>query len=377
MDLGTIKRRLESNYYLTQISQSTAVAGTAFSLAAGAGVSAMSSVPQPSVPRGFVFNLAAFASDVRLCFRNCMIYCPEQDVLFRCAKTLMEEFDEEMLEAPRPVPILPESGAKKPKREKAPSAERAKISDRPKKNRKRGATDGGEMSLDSGTNSASSKARTVQRRPSSLPSSPCVPDARTVKQGHSTKDCPPGRDGSDIEKMTERLEYLRRCRVAMAGAPDGGLLAMPMTFDEKSRLTRRMSAIPASKIGQLVAILSESKSSGGSGASDEIEVDMDKLSAVTLRKIEALVDSCVGSNVGGKKPKKPALDVDLSEFDGLEEVEREIAAISAHIEHARAAITAGKIGGLWDDSSSSESESESGSSDDSSDGESCDESDPE
>jgi hypothetical protein len=298
-----------------------------------------------------------------------MVYCPEQDVLFRCAQALMEEFDGEVLDAPRPAPIFPEGSMKKLLKDKKCTKENVKAKAPPPRTRKRPCN-----------TSTTPKARLVSNRVLG------GKRARSKAQGKidDAKSCNASDSGagskkrstdkvqavgvrvdSDAIALEERLEYLHRCRASITGHDhEVSVEDMQMSFEEKSRLSTRLSAVPVDKVCQLVAILSSALSKGNSvSGTDEMEIDMDKLDVRTLRKVEEFVDSCVDPKIGGKpKSRKSPKSVDLTEFEGIVEIDGEIAALTAQLQQVKAAAGTSRPGGLWDDSSSSESGGSSGAS---------------
>ena len=76
-----------------------------------------------------------------------------------------------------------------------------------------------------------------------------------------------------------------------------------MTFSEKSLLSESISLLNSEKLARVVSIIQSRAPKASSQANDkEIEIDLDKLDAVTLRQIEKFVKS----NVKKKRGKKGA-----------------------------------------------------------------------
>jgi hypothetical protein len=379
MDLGTIKRRLDGTHYLTRVPIGTPLALGLMSDVSPSVTSNLSPAAVTAAAAGFVFDLAAFCEDVRLCFRNCMVYCPEQDVLFRCAKALMEEFDEEVLDAPRPAPIFPEGTVKKLLKDKNCAREKVKVNVSTPRTRKRPCNARSVPKARLSSHQVPGGKHSKSRGQGKVDAKSC----RTPPSGTSTRKRSAAKSQATVLKvdndavaLEERLEYLLRCRSSIAGGKhDVSGEDLQMSFEEKSRLSARLSAVPVDKICELVAILSSAaKREKNVIGTEEIEIDMDKLDLRTLRKVEELVDSCVDPKIGGRpKSGKIRKAIDLTEFDGIVEIDGEIAALTAQLQQVKAAAGTTRAGGLWDDSSSSESDGLSGASS-SGDSESSDES---
>ncbi|XP_041370721.1 bromodomain-containing protein 3-like isoform X2 [Gigantopelta aegis] len=76
--------------------------------------------------------------------------------------------------------------------------------------------------------------------------------------------------------------------------------AKPMTYDEKRQLSLDINKLPGDKLGRVVHIIQSREPSLRDSNPDEIEIDFETLKPSTLRELEAYVMSCLK-----KKPRKP------------------------------------------------------------------------
>jgi hypothetical protein len=75
----------------------------------------------------------------------------------------------------------------------------------------------------------------------------------------------------------------------------------PMTYDEKRQLSLDINKLPGDKLGRVVHIIQSREPSLKDSNPDEIEIDFETLKPSTLRELEAYVMSCLK-----KKPRKSA-----------------------------------------------------------------------
>jgi len=81
----------------------------------------------------------------------------------------------------------------------------------------------------------------------------------------------------------------------------------PLTFDEKKTLIEEIHQLPPERMEQVVEIIQAAMPNKGEG--EEIEIPLDDLDTLTLRKLQAYVASCTGKKKKqrppGAIPKKP------------------------------------------------------------------------
>ncbi|XP_050293288.1 bromodomain-containing protein 3-like isoform X2 [Anthonomus grandis grandis] len=77
-------------------------------------------------------------------------------------------------------------------------------------------------------------------------------------------------------------------------------IAKPMSYDEKRQLSLDINKLPGDKLGRVVHIIQSREPSLRDSNPDEIEIDFETLKPSTLRELESYVASCLR-----KKPRKP------------------------------------------------------------------------
>eukprot|EP00824_Muranothrix_gubernata_P025164 TRINITY_DN790_c1_g5_i3.p1 TRINITY_DN790_c1_g5~~TRINITY_DN790_c1_g5_i3.p1 ORF type:complete len:987 (-),score=243.42 TRINITY_DN790_c1_g5_i3:661-3555(-) len=198
MDLRTIRERLESSFYT---------------------------------------DIDAFANDVRLIWRNAMIYNPPGSDVHTMAKTLDGVFETKW------VDLLTTLGIRQPPPPPAPAFEDRKQQE------------------------MQETLRTVQT------------ELQTLREPRKKKR---------IEDEEEEEEAM---------SDDG----QPMTFEEKRQLSYNINRLPGEKLGKVVQIINERMTLDKGGGDQEIEIDIDALDTQTLRHLERYVHSCLESLKKKKK----------------------------------------------------------------------------
>lgn len=334
---------------------------------------------RPTRETGFIFDLVALCNDVRLCFNNCMLYCPVQEPLHACARALLDQFDREIVNCPVPVPIVPES--KPSKKDRAASgnakslngfASGVALSSAITDATTSSLSGGAHLDVSDGCSPAPPKKSRRSRKAASTPKQDSRNPAVSVCPTEVQKNSKPKLQ--NIRYLKRRLEYLNRCRVQLV-ARESGIDEVPLTHKEKARLSCRIGAVPLDKVPQLVRMVSRASGQGQVPENDEIEIDLDNLPPASLREIERFVEGCVPHHIGGQ-PISREKGGSGNDFDSLDAVEAEMRMVTADVERAKAARAASPSGGggLWD-ASSSESSDDSSSDDDSLSGSDSDSSD--
>lgn len=77
-------------------------------------------------------------------------------------------------------------------------------------------------------------------------------------------------------------------------------LALPMSYEEKRRLSLDINKLPGDKLGKVVNIIKAREPMLRDTDPEEIEIDFETLKPTTLRALETFVITCLR-----KKPKEP------------------------------------------------------------------------
>jgi hypothetical protein len=295
MDLQTIQGKLEKGGYLVETDEAAA----------------------PGVAQ---FDALQFATDMRLVFQNARTYNRPGDMFFEAAGRLTEKFEAKFGLLPTHRGGASGSGKKKEKKEgatsggasgaAAASGGRSGLTSRKDgKRRKSAARAGGE----NGGGAASPGGRSAKRRPAAA-GGPAGSGA--ARNGDSEISASP-QDAAKMSRaeMEARLDALKR-QLAITDVPSPSpsptpgvpsylvqaqaLYHVPMTFEEKVKLSENVGRLPGDKLQKLVALVSKNTSLTMEVNNDEeIELDIDHMDNKTLRDMEAYVNQTLIRRKGG------------------------------------------------------------------------------
>lgn len=316
MDLRTVKRQLETNHYFREV----VIAGHAT----------------------HVLDQAVFSEDVCLVFRNAMVYNSAGDMLYNCARKLMEDFQLAM----KDIPALPSAeeqtaalvakkrvGASRSKRARSSiSDERGSTS--VGSSRRATASVGTTSDAHVGPSHAATSGRSKQRN-SKRPST----SGAVRGKGIASRPQVVANSGSALKtakQIRSRLADLDKCRVALLSRtplPKGaGYLSRAallhdeqMSYEQKQRMRAAVHTVPASKVPQMVAMISKATGETADGRDDDFEFDMDALSNKTLRDLEAFLEQFA---VGFETIRTSDIG---QQFSHMDDVKDEIRALEARL----------------------------------------------
>lgn len=299
MDLRTVKKNLETSVYIS---------------------------PCASGVLPHQFEVEKFIDDIRLVFRNAMVYNRAGDMLYNCARDLLEDFEKTMDEQ-LPPPTLVEQVVRTVSKKRS-TGSKSRRSRSPSSPGKEGVVWSSDTAVE--TNLASATAR-----PSKKDSW-----AATVggKEDSETSELLP----ATVEEMRERLAHLRNSRTAVLARtpiPKGsGYLSRAALLYEvdisHSQKQRCVSAIESRvPIGKMEALIDMVKAAGGGYVApedDEFVFDFDNLDNSGWRNVEAFLEQFVP---GFKTIRHSTLG---REFNSVEEVDEEMALLQERLKGASA-----------------------------------------
>lgn len=278
MDLDTVRRRLESGFYL--------------------------SAPGKQEVEEVTFDADKFSTDMRLIFTNARSYNREGDIFYDAATRLLEKFESKMKTLPTVEQLFAQAAKKNKKRKKVVAGNPAEGSKRPDATKRR---KGSSIAVDGKGISKQSVTKKKGGHPSSGKSRSAGGGSLSRK-----KDIKAGTaDQRDTESMSvvdleSRLRALKRQSVlsraaspASSPAAGGGsymaqaqaLYKVPMTYEEKVQLSENVSKLPPDKLSKIVALATRyKKDSMEVNKNEEIELDIDTMNNKTLREMEAYVN---------------------------------------------------------------------------------------
>eukprot|EP00179_Madagascaria_erythrocladioides_P009104 CAMPEP_0198310598 /NCGR_PEP_ID=MMETSP1450-20131203/2626_1 /TAXON_ID=753684 ORGANISM="Madagascaria erythrocladiodes, Strain CCMP3234" /NCGR_SAMPLE_ID=MMETSP1450 /ASSEMBLY_ACC=CAM_ASM_001115 /LENGTH=704 /DNA_ID=CAMNT_0044013441 /DNA_START=284 /DNA_END=2398 /DNA_ORIENTATION=+ len=315
MDLRTVLRNLEAGVY----SIDQAADAPRLDKASG------------TEERGF--DPDKFAKDVRLVFRNAMLYNRIGDHFYELARGLLERFEKKFESAPSSEVAVPKrSPPLKRKKSSGGGLSRSSSQKRPHVE--------GLVTLTGavGTPNRSSKKSKTKKD----------------KKMGSTKQSKQEKKLLEEEKMSivdleKKLEILQRDKLlveaaasSQASSPQGGTLPSPlealaeheMTYEEKKKLGEAINTLPPEKLGKLVQIVAKRSGKAEMNNDEEIELDIDNMDTKTLREMEAYINSI---NVR-KRGKNPAIS--------LVQITADIARIESLLARKKAADPAGAVAAI-------------------------------
>lgn len=283
MDLGTIKKNLYTCFFLK-------------------------TVKGEALP--YRFDVDKFANEVRLVFRNAMVYNRVGDPLHSTARALMDQFDKTFEER---LPLLPmvEKGSPKSKKKVTPSQPRKSKSDG---SRRRGRPQSSKSA------SVDGEGPRKKSRQSKLPNNP------PARQDYFESEY----EALSVSELKERLLHLRNCRepvLARTPVPrTAGYLTraallydVDMSWHQKKKCSEYIHKVPSSKMEALIDMI-KSSTTVDSGE-EELEFDMDNVDNKTLRNIEAFLETFLP---GFKTARSSSLGREFTSITELDEAIREV-----------------------------------------------------
>lgn len=290
MDLGTIKKNLQTNSYICQ-------------------------TPDGQLP--FTFEVEKFADDVRQVFRNAHIYNRKGDAIFNSASALLDTFENSLVNIP--LQCVEEVSKEQPKRGRGKG-----------RGRKSKAIVAKESDLCDQNSEIVTKTKSNEQ--------PISNNAATEQQAEAGEESEDFMDdGMTATDLKERLSYLQRCRVpviARTPVPEGSgyltraalLYNIEMKWEAKKKCTDTLHRVPPNKLPVVIDMIREGLGSDSSKPDDgEFVFDADQLDNKTMRNIQAFMEDNVP---GFKSIRSSTLG---REFNNIEAVDDEIELIRTRL----------------------------------------------
>ncbi|XP_066519062.1 bromodomain testis-specific protein isoform X4 [Hoplias malabaricus] len=252
-----------------------------------------------------------FAADVRLMFSNCYKYNPPTHEVVAMARKLQDVFESrfgKIPDEPRPTGQGQPSVLKRGKKEKAGGMSSSDSSDT-------------ESSLsDSSSDSEEDEEERAQRLANLeeqlkamreqlqlLTQTPLLKPKKKEKAKKDKKKKKDKRKGDETrsavpsklrKKACSRKSSVHNKERDYESEEEGP--ALPMSYEEKRRLSLDINKLPGDKLGKVVNIIKAREPALRDTDPEEIEIDFEALKPSTLRTLESFVMICLR-----KKPKKP------------------------------------------------------------------------
>lgn len=278
MDLGTVRKNLETRLYVRPVKTDT-------------------------LP--FRFDVDKFANDVRLVFRNAIIYNREGDLLHNDAHCLLEDFERTMKEQLPVLPrksdcSLPETSSAKKRKNPTPPPRNSKSASSNRRGRSKNTKT--TILLDNIGGEPVSKTSSARARKVKTP--------QPILSGGMTES---ELDVMSPQELKERLNYLKNCREAVvARMPipkgEGYLSRAALLYDipicnsqiQKCIVAIRECRIDSEKMPAFVELIKQCQYSDGTFGKASLdpdtgvfEAELDQLDNKAWRNIEAFLEEYV------------------------------------------------------------------------------------
>ncbi|XP_053353982.1 bromodomain testis-specific protein isoform X1 [Clarias gariepinus] len=252
-----------------------------------------------------------FAADVRLMFSNCYKYNPPNHEVVSMARKLQEVFESRFAKIPdEPKPVSPSQHqvSKRGKNERAESPSNSESS-------------GSDSSMsESSSDSEEDEEKRAQRlsileeqlkavreQLQILTQTPLLKQKKKEKSKKAKRKREKRKSG-EVQKPAPEKVHRRQSsskssgkNMESKGYESEEELILPMSYEEKRRLSLDINKLPGDKLGKVVHIIKAREPMLRDTDPEEIEIDFETLKPTTLRALEAFVLTCLR-----KKPKGPA-----------------------------------------------------------------------
>ncbi|MCJ8729641.1 hypothetical protein PDJAM_G00108740 [Pangasius djambal] len=272
MDLGTIKKKMDSREYTDALQ---------------------------------------FAADIRLMFSNCYKYNPPNHEVVAMARKLQEVFESRFTKIPdEPRPSAPSQHLvpKRGKNERAESPSSSESSDSESSlSESSSDTEEDEEKRAQRLSVLEEQLKAVREQLQLLTQTPLRKQKKKEKS-KKEKRKKEKRKGGEVRKPAPEKVHKRSSSSKSSGRTieskgyesEEEELALPMSYEEKRRLSLDINKLPGDKLGKVVNIIKAREPMLRDTDPEEIEIDFETLKPTTLRALETFVMTCLR-----KKPKDP------------------------------------------------------------------------
>jgi Bromodomain extra-terminal - transcription regulation/Bromodomain len=356
IDLATIRDKLENGGYVSSANK-VSVPGDDPPITATSSPNVAHDNSHGFLDGPQLFESDRFATDVRLVFRNARTYNRPGDIFYEAAGRLLEKFDGKFAKLPD---LKHDTGggngfgsSKKSKKKKKGSGGGGggsgsgaggcavggvtsgygggAMSKNGDNKRRKSASGAGGASAGATGSGGKSKSKRQPRGEGGGGGSGGVGNLRNTESEISASP----KDASKMSRgeMEQRLDALKRhLALTEAGpaspsaSPPGvpsyiaqaqAMYHVPMTFEDKVRLSQNVEKLPGDKLQKLVTLISKaSKSTMEVNNNEEIELDIDHMDNKTLRDMEAFVNQTLYRRKGGRasSPAMSTVENDIAQL---------------------------------------------------------------
>lgn len=270
MDLGTIKKKMESRVYTDALQ---------------------------------------FAADIRLMFSNCYMYNPPGHEVVAMARKLQDVFESRFSKIPDETETLApgqHNGSKKSKQERTGNLSS------PESSGPESASSLSDSSSDSEDEEKREERLTVLQKQLKAMREQLnlLTQAPLLKLKKKEKQKKEKRKGDDSKKHHSVRPNMRESKSSghhkdsQVCETEDEALALPMSYDEKRRLSLDINRLPGEKLGKVVSIIKAREPMLRDTDPEEVEIDFETLKPSTLRTLERFVMTTLRKKPKGPKQKK-------------------------------------------------------------------------
>ncbi|MCJ8729640.1 hypothetical protein PDJAM_G00108730 [Pangasius djambal] len=252
-----------------------------------------------------------FAADIRLMFSNCYKYNPPNHEVVAMARKLQEVFESRFTKIPdEPRPSAPSQHLvpKRGKNERAESPSSSESSDSESSlSESSSDTEEDEEKRAQRLSVLEEQLKAVREQLQLLTQTPLRKQKKKEKS-KKEKRKKEKRKGGEVRKPAPEKVHKRSSSSKSSGRTieskgyesEEEELALPMSYEEKRRLSLDINKLPGDKLGKVVNIIKAREPMLRDTDPEEIEIDFETLKPTTLRALETFVMTCLR-----KKPKDP------------------------------------------------------------------------
>ncbi|KAI5109288.1 bromodomain testis-specific protein isoform X1, partial [Silurus meridionalis] len=269
-----------------------------------------------------------FAADIRLMFSNCYKYNPPNHEVVAMARKLQEVFESRFAKIPEESRASAPGQHLVPKRKKnneqaeSPSSSESSESDSSLSESSSDSED--EEKRAQRLSVLEEQLKAVRQQLQILTQTPLLKQKKKEKS-KKEKRKNDKRKGGEVQKPVPEKVHRRssgskssgRNMESKAYESEEEELALPMSYEDKRRLSLDINKLPGDKLGKVVNIIKAREPMLRDTDPEEIEIDFEALKPTTLRALETFVMTCLKKKPktpGQKNPQKPKKDEKMKEI---------------------------------------------------------------
>ncbi|XP_072540141.1 bromodomain testis-specific protein isoform X2 [Salminus brasiliensis] len=259
-------------------------------------------------------DASQFAADIRLMFSNCYKYNPPTHEVVAMARKLQDVFESRFAKIPDEPRALGQGQVPVPKRGKKERADSPSSSDSSdtESSMSESSSDSDEDEEERAQRLANleEQLKAVREQLQLLTQTPLLKPKKKEKSKKEKKKKKEKRKGAEMRKaVPAKVPKKASSSSKSSGRNKDGWYeceeeapALPMSYEDKRRLSLDINRLPGDKLGKVVNIIKAREPALRDTDPEEIEIDFEALKPSTLHALQSFVMTCLR-----KRPKKPVL----------------------------------------------------------------------